>query len=420
MKKILVYLVVFALISTFAVGCSSGGGGGAEKESKPEVVKIGVLFPFSGSMAALGEENFRGAEIARLVRNKQGGLWGKQIEFVKADAPDATAAVAEADRLINKEGMKVIIGSYSSSLSYAASEVAERNGVIYWEVGGISDPITSRGYKYLFRTVPTGSSFGIQAVKFAKAIAPDIGVKPEEMKIAIVHEDSMYGTTVGENAKAEVERQGLDLVEMVAYSAKTNDLSSVILKLKAANPDVLIATSYITDTILFWRQARELNFYVKAAIGTGAGYAMRDFAEAVGDDVNRIFNVDFPQLDTNPEFAKGIDEFKKLYEETFGEPPKSGHSLVSYAGALILWDVMEKAGSMDPEAIRKAALEVDIPDGETAVGFGCKFAGPDAENAGQNIKAYPLVAQWKNQKLVTVWPEEAAAGEIELPMKPWE
>jgi branched-chain amino acid transport system substrate-binding protein len=98
-----------------------------------ETVQIGALFPFSGELALLGQESFNGATIASDMVNEKGGIWGKQIEWIKGDAVDPKAAMAECERLISVKGMKIILGTYSSSRSYAASEVAERNKVIYWE-----------------------------------------------------------------------------------------------------------------------------------------------------------------------------------------------------------------------------------------------------------------------------------------------
>lgn len=418
MKRLLITILAISLAGSLAIGLF----GCSKNESKSDTLKIGALFPLSGNLAALGEENFRGLELAVKAKNATGGINGKKIEIVKADAPDATAAVSEADRLISKEKVKAIVGTYSSSLSFAASEVAERNSVIYWEVGGISDPITSRNYKHLFRTVPTASSYGIYAIRFAKAIAPKLNVQPKDMKIAVIGEDSMYGSTCGDYAEKEAAAQGMKIAVRLRYSAKTNDLSAVVLKLKEVKPDIVIQTSYITDTILFFRQAKELGLNnVKAYIGQGGGYALRDFANSMGEEVNGIFNVDYPQVDLNPKFAKGIEEFHKLYKDTYKGEPKSAHSLVGYQGAKVLLEAIEKGGGvMDPEAIRKAALTIDIPAGQTSAGYGVKFAAPDAPNAGQNVSAFPLVSQWQNNRQITVWPEEyAATTNILLPQKPW-
>ncbi len=381
-----------------------------------ETVKIGAIYPLSGNLARLGEESYRGAELARIERNAQGGVWGKQVEYMVADVPDTNAARSEAERLITRSNMKLLLGTYSSSLAYVATEVAERNRVPFFEFGAISDPITERGFKYTFRTCAPASGFGTIAVRvIAELAAPKMGMMPKDIKLAIVYEDSLYGTTCAKYAKAEAERVGMPVVADEPYSAKTNDLSPVILKLKAANPDAVIHTAYIADAILFSRQAKELDFDVKAYVGQGGGHSMLDWAKAIGD-VSGFLNVDFPQFKINKAYTPGLDEFIKLYEDTYKEPPHSGHSLVNYFGAKVMFDAMEKAGSLDADKIREAAISLDVPEGQTCTGWGVKFD----PKTGQNVRALPYGLMWtKDQEQVTIYPPEAAVAEIIVPMPTW-
>jgi len=377
-------------------------------------IKIGAIYPLTGGMALLGEESWRGAEVARQLQNKKGGVLGKQIEFVRGDAPDANAAVSQANRLISSQRLTILVGTYASPLAMAASEVAERNQVIYWEMGGISDPIVERGFKYLFRITPMGSMYGGKAADYAKEVlAPKFGIAPDKLKVSVVHEDALYGTTCGTGAEKRAKELGLHFLGRDPYSSKATDLSPLILKLKAANPDVLIATSYIQDLLIFWKQARELGFWPKAVLGTGGGYAMADFANAMGDDATGVFNVDNTQYLINPSFAPGAKEAAEAYQEIFKEPPRSGHSLMNFMGSQVLFDVIARAGSTEPEAIRKAALETDIA--KTPMGYGVKFAPPGDRIAGQDIRAFPLIFQWQKGKQLTVWPKEAAVADAIIP-----
>lgn len=389
---------------------------GGEKPAAKGPIKIGAVYPLTGSLALLGEESWRGAEIARIVRNKAGGIGGAQIEYVKADAPDANAAKSEAERLITKENLKVLLGTYSSSLSLTATEVAERNGAVFFELGAISDPITGRGYQNIYRTNPTASNFAKMQIKFTtEFLAAQIGVPKENIKLAIAHEDSSYGTTVAKYVSDYAKEAGIKSVMIEPYNSKAVDLSPVILKLKNAAPDVLIAVSYANDAILFWRQAKEANFNVKAFIGTGGGHTLSDFYKGVGADVEGVYNVDFTQYAVNTKFTPGLDEFVKLYKETFKEDPRSGHSLTNFMGALVLFDVLEKAGGkLDAESVRKAAMAMDVAMGKTATGWGVKF-----DQTGQNTRGDALVTQWtKDGKLVTVWPKDAAVQDP-IKMKTW-
>lgn len=406
---------------------STGGGAapttaaGAAPAAKPTggQLKIGSLYPLTGSLALLGEESWRGAELARIVQNQNGGVLGKEVVWAKADAPDANAAVSEANRLISQEKVTIIVGSYSSTLAQAGSEVAERNKIIWWEEGGISDPIVERSFQYLFRTCAEASDFGGITADFTKdSISAKLGIAPDKLKVAIVHEDALYGTTVGTAEEKRAKEIGLNVVVRQPYSAAATDLSSLILKLKSLEPDVLWATSYIQDLLLFWKQAREVNFAPKAVIGSGGGYSLADFAKGLGNDVNGVLNVDFTQYDISDNYAKGLKDYVKLYQDTFKEAPRSGHSLANYVGTMFLWEAVAKAGSTDPEAMKKGALALDIPEGQTTNGWGCKFNGPSEKQAGQNIKAKPVVMQWKDNKQLTIYPKAAAVADFAVPWKP--
>ncbi len=390
-----------------------------------EKVKIGALFPFSGPLALLGQETFNGATVAADSVNEKGGLWGKQIEWVKGDGVDPKKAMTECERLISVEGMKLIFGTYSSSRSYAASEVAEKNRVIYWEEGAIADPITERGFKYLFRTCPRAGQFGIMAADFAKeVVAAKLGIDPKQLKVAVMFEDSLYGTSVGSNAAKHAMSLGMNVVATDSYSHKTVDLSPVVMRFRARKPDVIIATSYLQDGLLFWRQAKEANLNVKAFIGTGACHGMPDWAKTFGDEANYIFNID-PAIGINPDVLSAktkavLKEFQQKFNKKFGHLPAT-HASLGFVGARVLFEeVLPKAGSLDPDAVRKAALKVDIPKGGTLFGFGVKFAPPVHPAAGQNLLAHPALMQWLEQEMRVVYPVEFGITKPLIPLPTWE
>jgi branched-chain amino acid transport system substrate-binding protein len=387
-----------------------------------EGAKIGAIFPITGSLALLGEQSFRGAELARLEQNRKGGLLGKQIEFAKVDAPDAKAAVAEAERLITGEKIKVILGTYSSSLSAAASEVAERNGVIYWEQGAVADDITKRAFKYLFRTAPRASDHGIAAVKFVSdVIAPKIGVKVSDLKIAIIYEDSLWGTSQSQFVREGAKGIGFKIVADESYSAKAVDLTPMVMRLKQAKPDVIIATQYANDSVLFQRQAKELNLYAKSFVGTGGGTGLASFQEALGTAAEGVMNVGFGNMTTNPKMVPDMARVAKAYRETYKEEPPSIYPFVNYTGTMFLFDTISKAGSLEPDKIRQAALTMDVPLGKSVTGWGLKFAPPGDPHAGQNMRAIVYIEQWQKGKVVTVYPDQARPTGVQviLPLPPW-
>jgi len=386
------------------VGCGGGGGQGGG------ALRIGALYPFSGSLALLGEESFRGAELARRQRNQDGGVAGSQIEYVRADVPDPNVARTEAERLLSRERLQVLIGTYSSALAMTASEVAARRGATYFELGAITDPFTERGYETVYRTNPPAREFAASQIRFIEEwLAPELGKEPSALSIAIAHEDSDYGTSVAENVRNEAGPAGLNIASVQPYDAEASDLTPVILRLKNANPDVVIAVSYAQDAILLSRQAKQQDLDAPL-FGTGGGHSLQSFIEAVGDAGDGVFNVDFTQYEVNTEFTPGLKDFVGAYKEAYDEEPRSGHSLNNFFGANVLFDLLEETeGDLAAEGIGEAASSYTVKEGTTATGYGVEF---DKDN--QNVRSEPFVTQWRDGSLVTVFPEEAAVTEPKL------
>ena len=370
-------------------------------------IRLGALYPFSGGLSLLGDESYRGFELAVEKRNAEGGLQGKKIVIVKSDAVDAAQAVGAARKLTSVENVQAIFGSYASSISFAATQVSELAGLPYFELGAVSDPITERGYKYVFRSNPTAKAFADRTVDVINdIIAPGLKVKPQDLRIAIIHEDALYGTTVAKYQTEAGKKAGLNIVETLPYSAKAVDLSSLILRLKGAKVDVVLQTSYQNDTVLFFRQMKEAGFAPKAVIGAGGGYSLQDTINAVGpDNMHGVFNIDFTQYLTNEAGAPGIKAFVEAYKKKYGSDPRSGHSLANFSGANIFFDAIQRAGTFDKDKIRAAVLATDVPVGTTPTGWGAKF-----DQNGQNTRGMASVMQWLDGKLTTVYPKEAAVA----------
>lgn len=368
-------------------------------------VKVGAVYPFSGALALLGQESFRGLELAVNEINEAGGLNGEKITILKADAVDPTQAVSETKRLTS-EGIAAVFGSYASGISYAATPVAELAGIPYFELGAVAHKITTRGYKYLFRSNPNTSVYGVAVVDaLHDTIAPGMGMNKDDIIIGIIHEDGPYGTDVAATEKQRADELGYKVAEVLPYSAKAVDLSSLILRLKGAKVNVVLHTAYQNDTILFFSQSKTAAFNPDIIIGAGGGYSLADTAKAIGADINGVFDLDFPQASINPEGAPGLDKFLDEYKKAYKSEPQSGHSLANYVGAKAFFEAMETADSTDPDKIRAAVLAYEKPAGLTANGWGFKF-GEDGQN---NASTFYLM-QWQDGDLVTVRPESVALG----------
>jgi branched-chain amino acid transport system substrate-binding protein len=388
--------------------------------------RIGALYPLTGGLALLGTENLNGARIAVDMINERGGVAGNKIELVTGDASTPDKAQSEAERLSSLENLKIITGTYSSGLSYAASQVVERRGGIYWETGGISDGLTKRGFKNYFRVVFTASSNGQLAANVAKdIIAKKLGKQPKDLKVLVLHEDSDYGTSVATAAEARATELGFQVEKRIPYKSTSTDLAPLILRVKADAPNIVIASSYANDALLIQRQMKQLDVNVDAFIGTGGIYGLPSFAEGLGNAVNGIFDTEGSANVNSAALSKEsialLDEFKKRFQAAHGKPP-SYVGTQGFVGTYLLLDVvLRKAGALDVDKVRAEANAVDIPNGGTALGWGVKFAGENDPMRGQNLRAFPVCQQWQDGKLVVVAPENARTHEAVLvPLPAWD
>ena len=394
-----------------------------------DTIKLGVLEPFTGPWAKNGNESYVAMEIARDMINEQGGIKGKKISYVRGDAPDPSAGKSEAERIISQEGIKLMTGTYASPLGIAISAEAERHGIVHWETIASADIITKRGYKHVFQVGPAASRYGTAALDFIKDdLAQRLDKKLEDLRIALLWENRAFGTAVGTGVRAEAKKLGVQLTYDEGYDQFTTDMTPLVQKLKDAKPDVLIIISFINDTILFHRKAKELNFYMPSIVGVSAGHSVPDLKDSIGTTVNGLFVSDLPVLVNpaalKPEAQAAAVEFNKRYESVQHRVP-AGHAVASFAALWALFNnVLPAAKSMDPEDVRAAALAADLPDGSLINGSGLKFSNfdlpDDPKDAGQNIRSSIGVWQWQGGDARQVYPKKLATNDIvAVPLPDW-
>jgi branched-chain amino acid transport system substrate-binding protein len=419
MSRRLLVILVASLVAVSALAAVTHGQSGE--------YKIGVLEPLTGPLAGEGKRHLEGYEAVRDMINERGGVMGKKLVFTVADVPDPTAAATEANRLVTREGVKIVTGTYSSRLCGAASEAAARHNVIYWETSCVDPRFNKRGLKTVYRTEIDATGFGWYNIEFiAKHLAPRLGKKPNELKIAFVSEDSSYGQGVTESARQRAKQEfGMQEVGSVEYYKfdTTNDFTSVIVKLKQAQPDILHHIAYTNDAILFYRQAKEQNLQVKAVVHAGAtGYGAADFGKAHGNDANGVFAL----LEPGPGFRiealkadgqKIEKDFREAIQKKTGSYPLGAHQLAG-GGLWLLKVVLDRAKSDDPDKVRDAVMSLDLPVGSMINGWGVKFS-QEGQNANERVQHYML--QWQNGQLVTVWPEEFTTNRAKwIPLPAWD
>src|SRR6059036_3526003 len=419
MRRRLPILVVAAVLTLTAALAAVTYGQSGE-------YKIGVLEPLTGPLAGEGKRHLEGCEIVRDMINERGGVMGKKLAFVVADAPDPTAAATEATRLATREGVKIITGTFSSRLCGAASEAAARQNVIYWETSCVDPRFNKRGLKNVYRTEIDATGFGWYNVEFiAKHLAPRFGKKPGELKVAFLSEDSSYGQGVTESARQRAKQEfGMQELATDYYNFTTiNDFTPIIVKFKQLAPDVVHHIGYGNDAVLFWRQSKEQNFLFKALVHAGAtGYGGSDFGKALGNDANGVFALLEPgpgfRLEAlKPEGQKLEREFREAIQKRTGSYPLGGHQLAG-SGLWLLKVVLDRAKSDDLAKFRDAVMSLDLPVGSMINGWGVKF---DEHGQNSNARVQHYMLQWQDGQLVTVWPEEFTTLRAKwIPLGAWD
>ncbi|MEL7657559.1 MAG: ABC transporter substrate-binding protein, partial [Bacillota bacterium] len=320
MKKNLAVLLVLVMLMSALTGC---GGGGDQSGDTAEPFKVGAIYPLSGANALLGSQCLAAVKIAVDIVNANGGVQGRPVELVEADAPDPTAATTEAGRLIDQQGVQVIFGSLASGNSLAIAGVTEKSGVTLVESGGIADAITDSGFKNVFRILDKGSLRGGAGADYvANKIAPMLNIDAKDLKVAIIHEESAYGTSVGDGAAAKLEELGVNVVLRESYNSTITDMSALVLKLKEAKPDVLLSVNYINDAVLLVDTLKQYKAMPKVMMGCGAGTTDPNFAKTIGADSDGIFCTDMPtnlpiEYFTDEEMNKVVSEFRARFKEEF-------------------------------------------------------------------------------------------------------
>ena len=403
--------------------------------AQQKTIKIGVVYDLTGPFAGGGSElHYDGAKIMIDWFNAHGGIDGYKVDAVYADAqskPDV--AINEAVRLIEQEKVDMLLGFYSSAECVPAAARIEEFKKFMWITTCIASPVLrDRHLKYVFRPQPYGTQWGLASTAMLAAYAkPQLGKDPKDLHVAIIHEDGPYGTDVGKGNEMGAKQAGMQVVVNEGYSVTAPDLSSLVTKLKRAHPDVILHTGYNPDISLFLRQARELGLHFNALVGHGAGYTdYNKIKSSVGSDANYFFDVDPISIwETNPKSLKPDlppliqmigDAYMKLKPDTVIKSPHLG--MAASNTYLFLYDVLPRAitkyGGITADDLRQAAMDTDVPDGGTMLGFGVKFEGPDEDMAGQNTRAFPVVIQYIDDKSYVVWPKSQQQREPVLKLPP--
>ena len=390
-----------------------------------QTIKIGLIMPLTGNAASAGQQSKAAVELgAEIVNNAHPelnplplaasaglpNLNGAKIEIVAADNQgNPSVGQNQALRLITQEQVVAVEGAYQSSVTLAATAVAERYG-IPWVIGdSVAANITQRGFKWIFRVTPIASDFGKNYMEFLNDLKK---AGRSVNSIGIVYENTDYGTSVAGSLRDAAKAAQLPVSVDVSYNANSTDVSSQVLQLKDKKPDAIIFVSYTADTILYMKTLKNLDYRPSMIIGDDSGFSDPAFIANVGSISQGAINRSAWDIGKPGSVTANINGMFKT-KTGFDLDDTSARNMQAF---FVLAEAINRAGSTKPDAIQKALQETDLKPEQLMMGYrGVKF-----DDTGQNVLAATYLIQLQGDKYVAVWPEKSASAKLIFPFKGWQ
>ena len=393
--------------------------------SQPREVVIGVMYPLSGNAAQVGVDAVNAVKLAVDIVNANHdinvplgrgeglpNLGGAKIRVIIVDhqgKPDI--GQSEAERLITQEKVHALFGAYFSGVTGTAAQVAERNGIPFVNAESSSPALTERGFRWFFRTSPHDGHFSVAMFDFMKDLEKRRNVKFKT--VGIMHEATQFGSDSAKVQEELAKKHGYEVAVKITYRDKATNLDAEVGRLKAANPDVLLPSSYTNDAILFVRTAKNLDYNPKMILAQNAGWTDPTFVREMGRDVEgHITRAPFA-LDLaakKPLIAQVNELFKKQGGREISDVPAR-----AFTGFLTLADAINRAKSTNPEDIRRALVATNIPPEQLIM----PWSGVKFDDKGQNTGVRAILQQVQNGQYATIYPFELAAKDVVYPLPAW-
>lgn len=388
--------ILFTVVACLMIGLSIGWA-----DNSP--IKVGVVLPLTGEQAKFGEIEKNSLLMGLDEINKAGGVNGRMIELLIEDdtgKPDVGRSAVE--KLISQDKVVALTGGYSSSVTYAVCAVAQQRKIPFLVCTGSADKITEQGWDYVFRIAPPVSEYPKALNSFLAEI-----VKPQS--VAILHENSLFGQSGAKEFAEQCEKSGIKVLIKDGYESGAVDFKPLLIKVKAAKPDLVYMISYVMDAALLMRQSKELNFNPKLFVGGGAGFTLPEFANNAGDAAELVFSADLWSAQLP---YPGAKEYSENFQKRFGSATEY-HGAEAYASIYVIADALKRAKETSPEAVRDSLASTDMM---TAFGP-VKFVSYGKKKQQNALPTY--LVQWQKGILETVWPRNVATKPYIFPIPEW-
>ncbi|WP_439685326.1 ABC-type transporter, periplasmic component: HAAT family [Cupriavidus oxalaticus] len=361
--------------------------------AQPRPVRIGVLHPVTGALAYSGTQCRAGALLAIADINAAGGiksLGGAKLEAVLGDAQSQPEIGAAEVEKMNEAGVSAVVGAYASAICLATTQAAARHGLAHVVDVGVADAIVERGLTNTFRFGPGYKVATETAMSNLRTLNQLSGNRARTAMI--VHEESLFGSGTARLLSQRLPEFGFEVKEVVKHANPARDFSNIVLRMKAANPDIVIAANYYNEYALLMRAMQQQKFRPKAVYSVLGGAAssfkfVKEFPTAAQHvlDCNHWYNPRDPRALA---LRKRVEASGLFFTyEVF----------CTYAATMLLADSMERAKSAQRERVIEACA---------GSSFSNHFMpyGPTRFVNGQNIGAQPLLTQVVDGDIKVVFP----------------
>jgi branched-chain amino acid transport system substrate-binding protein len=370
-------------------------------------LKVGVLLPRSGAQAGIGQDCFRGVELANPIFK---GLGLPELQIMSADTEtNVDVARARAEKLI-ADGAQLQMGAFDSGQSSAIAQVAEQKGIPFVINIAAAPPITEQGYKFVFRNFPTAPMILADAFNNQKEVFDVGGSAPKT--VVFLHVNDTFGTAMKNGLTAMMPKFNMpyEIKETISYDPTARDLSVEVSKAKATGADALLVVSRLNDAILMTRELVKQRWSPKAILSMGPGWYEDQYLKTLGKLGDGPLSF-VPWYDPNKKVSKQLEA--ALGKKYPGINMNTNH-VYTFEALMVAADAYKRAKSADPKALADAIRSTNITD-NVSTGPGISFNAK-----GQNDKLKNSVIQNRGGKLVTVAPKGATNAKVEWPMKPYD
>ena len=403
--RLFAYPAAIALIAAILVPIH------APASAADNTIVFGAPVALTGAFSKEGSLTQEGYNFWKDWINGHGGIkvagktYKVDIKYYDDETNPQTSAKL-AEKLISDDHVNFILGPYGTPSTFSVAAVVERYKIPMVEGNGAAERIFNQGYKYTFGVLSP-------AKRYLEGIV-DLGLhqKPAAQTLAISAANDAFSLEAQQGVVDYAGSHGVKVVYQGKYPAETTDVSSIVSAIKAANPDIILNAGHLQDALLLQKGLKEQNVLAKA-YGYSVGPDTPDFRKSLGGDANDVFGG--AQWSTSvkykgaPGFVSTSAEYTKLFKARYGHDPDY-HNAESTASCLAFQYAIEKAGSLDPEKVRDALVNLDV-----VTFFGIlKF-----DSRGMNVYKPMVTNQIQNGELLTVWPQAEAVKPAIYPAPPW-